>query len=56
MVRRDSHSDSLVIACRSEHTVVCRVPGNGVNATGGVSFEGLDERAVLLVPNVDSGI
>ena len=33
------HSHFSIVTCRSEHTRICRIPSNSVNAARGVTFE-----------------
>lgn len=52
----DSHSNFSVIACRSEHARICRIPRHSIDTPAIVARESLDERAILLLPYVDFGI
>ena len=55
-VEVDLHSDILIVTSRGKHTWVRRIPSNSVDAAGGMSFEGFDKRAILLVPDIHSRI
>ena len=52
-----SHPDLVVIATRSEHAWVCRVPCNHIHAAGTlVALQCLNEGTILFMPDVDSCI
>lgn len=50
------HPDFSIVTCRSEHTWICRVPCNSVDAARGVAFESFDQGSILFVPYVDFGV
>ena len=53
---KDSHPDFLVVATGGEHTWVCRVPRDGVDAACDMTFQHLDQLASFFVPYVNAGI
>jgi hypothetical protein len=49
----DLHADFSVIACRSEHSRVGRIPSDRIHASWKVSRERLHKCCGFLMPNID---